>query len=430
MDDVKLGQQAPPSEGYSLAHFDRLIQHMDGRLQEMLRTDDPNAVFQLTYVTFSRQVQNALVAGRFEDPAWAADMCCRFVEVYLRQVALWEAQEPAQCRAWRMAFEATDNGSAHVLQAMLLGMNAHIHYDLAFVTLGACRAAGDLSTSANGGAALGAARAGLPTKRYRDFLLINRVGWESIPVLQEVVLGQFNRFLYWGNKLAGGLTRRVGQRVFIESRDASWCQTTLLVHARNSQERAIVTQMIDAFAASVADVIAAVTYRPDKLLAHTGSWLRRWERLDPALVTGLVQLAMDNPVVAELALRELAFAGADPVPVLESLHNAGETRLCVVFTTQVLRLAPQRRRERLEQHLLSGKEAALDVLEALALSGPLPAGLPRGVPLHAVAARWSCDRALAVRGAELPEAAAFETENCVLNAIAAHRLIDTCECNM
>jgi hypothetical protein len=189
-----IGQQSPPPSGYSVPLFESYIAAMSQRLDEMTRLDDPRAVFQLTYLTFSRQVLKALHAGRFHDRAWAIDMCCRFVEVYLHQLALWDARDPALCRPWRTAFEAMEEGRLNVLQAMLLGMNAHINYDLAFVTLGACRHAGDLPDDAAARRALSGSRGGVPVVRYRDFLLINQVAWEALPHVQDTVLARFNRF--------------------------------------------------------------------------------------------------------------------------------------------------------------------------------------------------------------------------------------------
>ena len=132
-----IGQQAPPPGGYQIGIFEGHIATMARDLAAMQASGDRRAVFQLTYLTFSREVLVGVRADRFEDPAWAIDMCCRFVEVYLEQKGRWERRDPTQCGAWRHAFSMSESGRASVLEAMLLGMNAHINYDLAFVTLGA-----------------------------------------------------------------------------------------------------------------------------------------------------------------------------------------------------------------------------------------------------------------------------------------------------
>lgn len=74
----------------------------------MRQSMDARAVFEITYLVFSRQVLAALKARRFEDMAWATDMACRFVEVYKEQLALWNRRDPSRAapgasrsRRWR-----------------------------------------------------------------------------------------------------------------------------------------------------------------------------------------------------------------------------------------------------------------------------------------------------------------------------------------
>lgn len=160
------------------------------------------------------------------------------------------------------------------------------------------------------------------------------------------------------------------------------------MHAREGAERERVARVIDAYAASIADLVGAITMRPDQILDSATAWLRRWERLDPELVRGLVDMAHENPVVAELALRELAFAGAEPVGVLETLMRLGETRLAGLFGRMVLRSAPRRRRQRLERFLARGSAQAVAALEAMLAAGADPDALPARAPLDAVRARW------------------------------------------
>jgi hypothetical protein len=257
---TRIGQQAPPAGGYRIGIFEGHIATMARDLAAMQAAGDKRAVFQLTYLTFSREVLAGVRADRFEDPAWAIDMCCRFVEVYLEQKARWERRDPTQCGAWRHAFAASESGRASVLEAMLLGMNAHINYDLAFVTLGACRYAGDLARLERTSVLRGS-QAGVPVVRYRDFLRINAIAWESLPRLQDAVLSAFHPVFYLGNLLARRLTMAMGQRILVYAREASWFQTALLLHARDEGESAAVERLIDANATAIAGLLEVLSPR-------------------------------------------------------------------------------------------------------------------------------------------------------------------------
>ncbi|MEX2619008.1 MAG: DUF5995 family protein [Egibacteraceae bacterium] len=376
--DVRIGfgQQDPPAGGYTLTGFDDRLATMAEQQETLVGAGDYRAVFHLTYLTFSRRVRAALAAGRFADADWAADMSCRFVDAYLEQVRRWGRGDPTQCRAWRVAFGSAQSGRANVVQAMLLGMNAHIHYDLAFVTLGACRAAGDLSDPSPPRPSISRAR--VPDARYRDFLLINQVGWESIPHIQETVLRTFARTLAWGTKPVARLTRTLGQRLLMEARDTSWAHTSLLVHAPTETDRAAVAAMIDAHAASHTHLVAALTANPRRAVGGSRGWRDRQTDLPESARDQLLAMATTNPVVADLALRQLAFAGADPAVVLDALVDADQEELAGNFAAMVARHAPARRRKDLERYWRRGGRQAHAALTVALAGGYVAAGdLPR-----------------------------------------------------
>lgn len=398
-----VGQQAPPAGGYRFEHFERSLADLRARASALSAAGDERAAFALTYVAFSERVRAALEANRFEDLAWATDLACRFVEVYEEQFTRWEARHPGLCRTWRVAFERAEDGRINTLQAVLLGINAHINYDLAFATLGACRHFGDLDDHDLAGRALGRSRAGVPVTRYRDYLVVNQLAWEAIDAVQDTTFRQLSPLLYRANQLTLRRSRHLGQRLLMESRDAAWHRTTLLVHAGSEQGRALVARLVDAQASSLADVVGLLTHRPDHALEHAVGWLGRGERLDPELQTGLVALACRNPVVAELVLRELASGGADPVAVGVTLLAEAQPRLAGVFGRLVFQLAPRRRRRRLARFLQRDSPEAVCLVEAIMAAGSSAGPVPAGVPVEDLRARWRESLAADLACLDLPE---------------------------
>ncbi|MBL9036903.1 MAG: cyclic nucleotide-binding domain-containing protein [Archangium sp.] len=415
---VEVGQQAPPAGGYSIERFEGYLDEIGGRIERLKATSPHEAVFEITYLTFSKQVLSALKARRFEDMAWATDMACRFIEVYKQQTELWKARDPRLCRSWRVAFEAMEEGRINVIQAMLLGINAHINYDLAFVSLGACRYAGDLANLENAAErSLSSARSGVPTVRYRDFLVINQLEWEAIEEIQDVVLKDYSSFLYWGNRLSGRGTRFLGQRMLMEMRDSSWYQTTLLIHAREGEERALVSRLIDSYAAGMADLIGSLTYRPDHVLGSALGWMRRGERIDPELQAGIVDLAINNPVIAELAVRELAFGGADPVAIMQTFMARGQPRLAGVFGRWALKNSPWRQKQRLARFFGAGSASAVTAADATLEVGEPVSSFPEGAVIDGLRKQWTEALETSYGCLELPEVASQPT---LSQALAGH----------
>src|SRR5918911_4882349 len=106
----------------------RLLARMDSLLREMDTEDNPLRVFLATYTRTTRAVGTALQDARFEDPAWVEEWDVVFADLYLDALEAYRRDRASAPRPWRLAFEA-DPGLPPIGH-LLLGMNAHINYDL------------------------------------------------------------------------------------------------------------------------------------------------------------------------------------------------------------------------------------------------------------------------------------------------------------
>ncbi len=105
-----------------------LIARMDHLLDLLERGGDPGRFFLGTYLRTTRAVAAALRAGVFEDPDWVAHWDVDFAGLYLYALEAYRVEPASAAAPWRRAFGARSGlpPEAHVL----LGMNAHINFDL------------------------------------------------------------------------------------------------------------------------------------------------------------------------------------------------------------------------------------------------------------------------------------------------------------
>ena len=105
---------------------DVLIARMTALLAEL--SGEPARFFLGTYLRTTEAVRDALADGRFEDPAWVAAWDVDFAGFYLDALEAHRRDPASPPAPWRKAFgaAATLPPEAHVL----LGMNAHINFDL------------------------------------------------------------------------------------------------------------------------------------------------------------------------------------------------------------------------------------------------------------------------------------------------------------
>ncbi|GAA0535954.1 DUF5995 family protein [Halorubrum ejinorense] len=97
---------------------------------------DRRAVFLTVYSRMTATVRTAIEDGAFVDPEWTASYLVAFAERYRRALVAFERRAfDSLPRPWLIAFAAGARGETLVAQDALLGINAHITYDLTY-TLG------------------------------------------------------------------------------------------------------------------------------------------------------------------------------------------------------------------------------------------------------------------------------------------------------
>jgi hypothetical protein len=110
------------------AGVDALVGRMADLLVPLQARRDPARFFLGTYLRTTQAVGAAIDGGEFEDPAWVSAWDVDFAGLYLDALAAHTRDPATPPRPWRRAFEARADlrPEAHVL----LGMNAHINFDL------------------------------------------------------------------------------------------------------------------------------------------------------------------------------------------------------------------------------------------------------------------------------------------------------------
>lgn len=98
----------------------------------LIEQSDRRAVFLTIYTEMTAETIREIDAGEFIDSAWMERYLVRFAEYYRQAFRNYERGAIAEVPdPWIVAFGAALRGNSLVLQDALLGINAHINYDLA-----------------------------------------------------------------------------------------------------------------------------------------------------------------------------------------------------------------------------------------------------------------------------------------------------------
>ena len=107
--------------------IDELLARMTGLLEPLEAAGDPRRYFHATYLRTTVAVAEELRRGGFGDAGWVEEWDVAFAGLYLDALnAGLAGQTPA--RPWAIAFGAP--AALPALRHVLLGLNAHINYDL------------------------------------------------------------------------------------------------------------------------------------------------------------------------------------------------------------------------------------------------------------------------------------------------------------
>lgn len=178
-----------------------VIEALSGIVEEAEAANSRLGLFPALYRKVTLRVKEGIEGGRFQDGPRMARLDTVFANRYLEAHAAFRAGQPCSV-CWRVAFEAAERWRPTVLQHLLLGMAAHIQFDLGI---------------AAATVAPGPALAGLES----DFMTINAVLGELVQEVQ----GALDRLSPWMKTLdlaAGDLDEGLARFGLSEVRDGAW----------------------------------------------------------------------------------------------------------------------------------------------------------------------------------------------------------------
>jgi uncharacterized protein DUF5995 len=117
--------------------IDEVIAQLGDLVDRSRRERSRLGFFAALYRKVTLEVKEGIAAGRFDDGGRMERLDVTFANRYLDAVAQFRAgQAPTPC--WRLSFEAAATWPPIILQHLLLGMNAHINFDLGIAAATVC----------------------------------------------------------------------------------------------------------------------------------------------------------------------------------------------------------------------------------------------------------------------------------------------------
>lgn len=229
------------------------------RLNELERLfrerQDRRAVFLTVYARVTEEVANGIEQNTFENPEWVAEYLVTFADFYRRALLDYETGDTESLpTAWQLFFRATA-ADALVVQSAVLGINAHVNYDLAL----ALREVGIEQNRAS---------------KYRDHRRINETLWRLVDETLTRLGRRYAPGLVTVSRLAGPLGKWAWFLALAAGREGAWWIAVVLTDSRRESFQRTTQWVMDRFSTVVAYVLLGPNGH--SFLLHT---LRKVEQL-------------------------------------------------------------------------------------------------------------------------------------------------------
>lgn len=127
------------------------------------------AAFNSLYYTITDRIAKALVGPEVTEPTFLEMLDVEFAKRYLNALRLWGEDDDDTPDSWEVLFRRGQDKRVSRLAGAMLGVNAHINFDLALALIATWRELGP------------------PTDDtvHPDYLLVNKIFYEEIPDLRR-----------------------------------------------------------------------------------------------------------------------------------------------------------------------------------------------------------------------------------------------------
>jgi hypothetical protein len=202
-----------------------MLARMQSQVERWEASFDRRAIFLACYAVMTRNMLNSINSGIFNDPSWVGKLLGRFAEYYFEALETYQNGNPRLPLVWRETFNAALNPRILPVQHLILGVNAHINYDLVLTLVEMLR---------NEWPALNREGRSL---RYLDHCTINRIIARSIDEVQDEILERYSPEMDLVDKAFGKLDEWAIARLISLWREQVWRRTQKWLEAESLDEQ-------------------------------------------------------------------------------------------------------------------------------------------------------------------------------------------------
>lgn len=210
-----------------------VIERMQSLIHQWEEETNHQAIFLSCYHLMTSNVLTAIEAGEFQDNAWVREFLHRFADYYFVALEAYERDPASAPRVWQLTHSTAHDPRSLAIENLLLGVNAHINYDLVLTLVELLRPEWhELSDEER-------------ATRYADHRYINEILAQTIDSVQDQVLEPAMPAMALVDALLGRLDELLISRLITQWREIVWQNAMRLLEAESPDEQAAVVEEIE-----------------------------------------------------------------------------------------------------------------------------------------------------------------------------------------
>lgn len=222
---------------------DSVIARMQSIIDQWEPIPDQRAIFLTCYRMMTSNMLAMLEQRQFLDTVWVDRLLSRFAEHYFAALEAYEQDPTSAPLVWQLAHNAARDPDVLVLQKLLVGVNAHINFDLVITVVELLQGEWqDLSEEQRLG-------------RYADYCHVNEVIGQTIDSVQDQVLEPHMPVMDFFDRFLGSFDEYLISSLINGWRENVWDNATLLLETRDPGEHARLVQQVEQDALRLGNLI-------------------------------------------------------------------------------------------------------------------------------------------------------------------------------
>lgn len=211
-----------------------LIEQMQLTVARWEAAGDARAIFLSCYNLMTQNVMATVDTAEFHDPVWVAELLQHFATYYFAALDAYERHDAGTPTVWQFAFDSAGSAESQAVQILLLGVNAHINFDLVLTLVDILQPEWETLSAAQ------------RKQRYEDHCQVNAVIGRTIDAVQDQIIERAAPDMGMVDTMLGPLDEWATSHLLSHWREEVWQNAQKLLAAADTAEKEALRLAIEA----------------------------------------------------------------------------------------------------------------------------------------------------------------------------------------